>query len=310
MLVLALRHFPFTSARRTHKGRRRRTHETRYRGAVDRRCDPDGGRTTRATAPVGRHRDRARRDPRRGRAQRRHRGVDPAARGRGGGRRGRDTAAEGCTARDSAGRLRRVAGRPGTSCRPEPFRPPPITERLRANSLKLPGANADAEWTGTDRGGRHERSRPAQAAANATRSTQSPSAIRGTRPDAQRGRKPRRRSREQRAEDASAPAERRARRPAARRRSWLPHPHSASPRRSPRRNGREPHDSRRPPRAGRARAARPDGSAARAAAADAFAESVRPTPALPEGLLLSLSDDVATAAETSRERPWTRGLRG
>ena len=48
----------------------------------------------------------------------------------------------------------------------------------------------------------------------------------------------------------------------------------------------------------------------RAAAADAFIASVRPTPALPEGLLLSLDDDVATPSEPSGHQPWTRGLRG
>jgi hypothetical protein len=44
----------------------------------------------------------------------------------------------------------------------------------------------------------------------------------------------------------------------------------------------------------------------RAAAADAFIASVRPTPALPEGLLLSLDD---TPLPTG-DQPWTRGLRG
>ena len=44
----------------------------------------------------------------------------------------------------------------------------------------------------------------------------------------------------------------------------------------------------------------------RAAAADAFIASVRPTPALPEGLLLSLDDSPLPAGD----QPWTRGLRG
>jgi hypothetical protein len=44
----------------------------------------------------------------------------------------------------------------------------------------------------------------------------------------------------------------------------------------------------------------------RAAAADAFIASVRPTPALPEGLLLSLDDTPLPAGD----QPWTRGLRG
>jgi hypothetical protein len=44
----------------------------------------------------------------------------------------------------------------------------------------------------------------------------------------------------------------------------------------------------------------------RAAAAEAFTASVRPTPALPEGLMLSLDDGVPTPSD----RPWTRGLRG
>ncbi len=41
-------------------------------------------------------------------------------------------------------------------------------------------------------------------------------------------------------------------------------------------------------------------------AASAFTASVRPTPELPEGLRLSLDDNVAT----DRDRPWIRGLRG
>ena len=45
---------------------------------------------------------------------------------------------------------------------------------------------------------------------------------------------------------------------------------------------------------------------ARAAAADAFIASVRPTPALPEGLLLSLDDE----PQPIGDQPWTRGLRG
>ena len=44
----------------------------------------------------------------------------------------------------------------------------------------------------------------------------------------------------------------------------------------------------------------------RAAAADAFIASVRPTPALPEGLLLSLDDSPLPTGD----QPWTRGLRG
>ena len=59
------------------------------------------------------------------------------------------------------------------------------------------------------------------------------------------------------------------------------------------RAGREPRGE-----AGRVRA--------RAAAADAFIASVRPTPALPEGLLLSLDDD----PQPTGDQPWTRGLRG
>lgn len=80
-----------------------------------------------------------------------------------------------------------------------------------------------------------------------------------------------------------------------------PPPAQVVPDHAPRRPRRRPA---RPPRtttrgaAGRARS--------RADAADAFIASVRPTPELPEGLMLSLDDDV----ETHRERPWTRGLRG
>ena len=48
----------------------------------------------------------------------------------------------------------------------------------------------------------------------------------------------------------------------------------------------------------------------RAAAADAFTASVRATPALPEGVLLSLDDDVPASSEPCLPRPWTRGLRG
>jgi hypothetical protein len=44
----------------------------------------------------------------------------------------------------------------------------------------------------------------------------------------------------------------------------------------------------------------------RVAAADDFIASVRPTPALPEGLVLSLDDDPQPAGD----HPWTRGLRG
>lgn len=49
---------------------------------------------------------------------------------------------------------------------------------------------------------------------------------------------------------------------------------------------------------------------ARAEAAEAFIASVRPTPELSEGLLLSLDDATTSSAEPSHQRPWTRGLRG
>ncbi len=79
----------------------------------------------------------------------------------------------------------------------------------------------------------------------------------------------------------------------------------AAPPERPRPARLTPANTRRPSTRGEAGRVR-----ARAAAADDFIASVRPTPALPEGLLLSLSDDVATPAEPSRDRPWTRGLRG
>jgi hypothetical protein len=79
----------------------------------------------------------------------------------------------------------------------------------------------------------------------------------------------------------------------------------AAPQEPPRPARRTPSATRRPSTRGEAGRVR-----ARAAAADDFIASVRPTPALPEGLLLSLSDEVATPVEASRERPWTRGLRG
>jgi hypothetical protein len=66
-----------------------------------------------------------------------------------------------------------------------------------------------------------------------------------------------------------------------------------------------PPQRRRAPRPGPAR-----GKTARArtlaASAESFAVLVRPTPPLPEGLLLSLEDD----APPPGERPWLRGLRG
>jgi hypothetical protein len=71
-----------------------------------------------------------------------------------------------------------------------------------------------------------------------------------------------------------------------------------------------------PERARRAPARRPGvrGEAARirtrAAAADAFIASVRPTPALADGSLLSLEDDIAASSASDLRRPWTRGLRG
>jgi hypothetical protein len=49
---------------------------------------------------------------------------------------------------------------------------------------------------------------------------------------------------------------------------------------------------------------------ARAEAADAFIASVRPTPEITEGQLLSLGDEPAAAPEPGEQRPWTRGLRG
>jgi hypothetical protein len=49
---------------------------------------------------------------------------------------------------------------------------------------------------------------------------------------------------------------------------------------------------------------------ARAEAADAFIASVRPTPAITEGQLLSLGDEPAPAPEPGEQRPWARGLRG
>jgi hypothetical protein len=70
---------------------------------------------------------------------------------------------------------------------------------------------------------------------------------------------------------------------------------------APARARRAPRTTRRPGAQGEAARVR-----SRAAAADAFAASVRPTPALPEGLMLSLDDD----APTPSDRPWTRGLRG
>lgn len=78
-----------------------------------------------------------------------------------------------------------------------------------------------------------------------------------------------------------------------------------APQERPRPVRRAPASTRRPSTRGEAGRVR-----ARAAAADDFIASVRPTPALPEGLLLSLSDEVATPVDASRERPWTRGLRG
>jgi hypothetical protein len=82
-----------------------------------------------------------------------------------------------------------------------------------------------------------------------------------------------------------------------------PPAHAAPAEHRPQRARRAPATARRTTRgeAGRVRS--------RADAADAFTASVRPTAELPEGLLLSL-DDLATPAEPSHLRPWTRGLRG